>query len=552
MPLLVARVRVGAGSCHFMVIITATAAEVNDRVAERVQACRTLVLCGAGVSMMPPSALPSGPALLRAGLEEVLTDAHALRWVTELFASDRWARLVPEVAFQRLIDVGGTLPTQAFLPLAVASPNSLHEWLTGLSTRGARLVTTNFDLLLERTSRIAPVLHLHGEIDSLDTVVATIRRVGRGLPPSTAVAMDELLRWADHLVVIGYSGNDRDVMDVIESNPPVSVDWVVRSTEDWAFHNLARLADRAEVVAIVTDLRELSDLVGDAHVAGSRAPSVPAWASAPTVLDVGAQHELVVGLYQAVDLHHESIDIADAALTATPGPARGASIRVLLAHALNRLDRQAEAFTIADQALAEPTLDERMRYRALTERGLSLADDTEVDAARRDLEAALRIAENLPGKDGEDRVLFGSALHNMAYAELVAAMNDTGANLARAESLLVRAIDEKRRTGDLLYLQTSLRNVAALLCAVGRHDDARDYDTEFSELATRFSLNWSFAYRFALEGWLRRSLGDAAGATATLREAHRLFREEGDAVMTSKIGAALVELAGEDPLAAPT
>ena len=522
--------------------VTAAPAELRDRVEARVRSHRTLVLLGAGVSMMPPSSLPSGHALLRAGLDEVLTDARARLLADDLSSTDRWHRLVPEVAFQRIVDIGGQLPTQALLPLAIASPNPLHHWLTGLSEQGARLVTTNFDQLLERTCPSAQVVHLHGDIGALETLVATIRRVGRGLSPANSTAMEALVSWAEYLLVIGYSGNDRDVMDVIEARPPAVVDWVVQSESDWSFHNMGRLGARREVVAIVSDLREVCRLVDRPSAGSGIGVRRPSWASRSTVLDSGAQHELLVGLYQAVDLHAESIPLAEAALAAATDATRRASIRVLLSHALNRVDRQTEALAVAEAALAEPTLDSLLRYRLLTERGLSLVDDVDIASARRDLAAALDIAESLSSTGGDDRAILGSALHNLAYMELVAAMHQEKADLAAAESLLVRAINEKRRAGDLPYLQTSLRNLAALLCALGRGGDAAAFDIEFTELAERYSLKWSYAYRFALEGWLRLSLGDGAGAVVALRRAWMLFEAEGDTVMSAKIVAALKDL----------
>jgi tetratricopeptide (TPR) repeat protein len=121
------------------------------------------------------------------------------------------------------------------------------------------LLTTNQDLLFERAaSQLGmkrEVSHLHGRCDESHTIVTLVRDYVRGLPASDA----SLLRGAVNdrtVIVLGYSGRDRDIMPTLVRGHARNIVWVLHPDSKPSPELLAAqkaLGPNLQVVAISAD-----------------------------------------------------------------------------------------------------------------------------------------------------------------------------------------------------------------------------------------------------------------------------------------------------------
>lgn len=218
------------------------------------------ILVGAGVSMVGPTRLPSGPEMLRSSIRNLVNDRRIVGARDAALSRPGVAQLVPELMFQRISDILGALPAELYAPFGLARPNGVHFALAAASSRGASIATTNYDLAIEaalgRDER--PPLHLHGSVADVATIVHTIRAIGRGLPDSIGAAFTAMLN-GRRVAIVGYSGNDREVMDALVAARPSSVTWLVRSSDDPAFPNIERIRPKLNAVTVETcDLEALA------------------------------------------------------------------------------------------------------------------------------------------------------------------------------------------------------------------------------------------------------------------------------------------------------
>lgn len=174
-----------------------------------------VVLCGAGVSMIPPTQLPSGDALRDQCVVGLLSDKISRPYLERIMETPAYRKLLPEIVFQDIAATAEAELDRAMCQiLGVAASNAVHCYL---ATHFTHLFTTNFDLCLENSgARI--VGHLHGTIQSPESLQNRIFRLGK-----TAGAEFEQFRVAaagKPLLVIGYSFRDRDILDLVHETGP--------------------------------------------------------------------------------------------------------------------------------------------------------------------------------------------------------------------------------------------------------------------------------------------------------------------------------------------
>lgn len=207
---------------------------------------------GAGVSFPNPTALPLGRTLTEFALDHTLGVASR----TQLF--ELWDRLnafidetkqgAPLGSIPRLETVLGSISDgqasvsggsydflKGFETFADAEPNENHNYLAELLSAGASVVTTNFDLCVEkclrtrlpgsaklRTTRhglthqcrvsghsgYGTIWHLHGIASRPQDLGATIKAIKTGLPSSFTKELEAHLHRGCHVVFLGYSGTD--------------------------------------------------------------------------------------------------------------------------------------------------------------------------------------------------------------------------------------------------------------------------------------------------------------------------------------------------------
>lgn len=218
-----------------------------------------VVVAGSGISVAPPSNLPSwwqyNQELIQAIKEQALT-------------------LCPEaVEILNLIDIEKNMPVQsisdiivnqgagsAYFPLLEllnsANPNANHLALAELAKKGLlkAVVTTNFDTLIETAFQQEAVslsvaydedsfeqirevvscklLKIHGSVTDSDSMIDTVTQKAVGLSPAKRLAMQGVFCDSE-ILVLGFSGADLDFdldylpfADAFRTNSKIR--WVVR------------------------------------------------------------------------------------------------------------------------------------------------------------------------------------------------------------------------------------------------------------------------------------------------------------------------------------
>jgi tetratricopeptide (TPR) repeat protein len=182
-----------------------------------------VVICGAGISTN--ARLPDGQGLARLVLEELWSRSANLggRWPQQLTAALEWQDdRQPLLQLEMVLELLGrhidprTL-VRVFTVLRSAQPTDEHLILA--SYKGD-VVTTNQDLLIEQAAQLLgrskDVLHLHGDWRHPAGIMALISQYVIGLKHRVRDELKSLVRGRE-LLVVGYSGRDRDVMPHLAS-----------------------------------------------------------------------------------------------------------------------------------------------------------------------------------------------------------------------------------------------------------------------------------------------------------------------------------------------
>ena len=245
--------------------VRSTAADIRSAVAER----RTVLFCGAGVSMDPPATLPDWKTFRDRTIEAVATAESSLsRYLAELvnpeLVGEAGHALAPELVATQV----RTVVPDYFQSLGVLDhdqTNQNHQLIAQLIGAGlvTHVVTTNFDQLIEKAlaavgihfhvyrsdadfaafPREGPgcssveVFKLHGCISDPDTIVATVEQEAVGLSPQKAGVLRWL--WKEFTTVFwGYSGADLkldlDYLQMVSSASNArGFFWNLYSTPSW-------------------------------------------------------------------------------------------------------------------------------------------------------------------------------------------------------------------------------------------------------------------------------------------------------------------------------
>ena len=176
------------------------------------------VLCGAGVSMIAPTRMPSGNDLRDMCVTGLLSDNVSRKYLRGILKSSSYQRLLPESVLQDIAAfTSDALDLLMVKILEGARPNPVHHHL---AANYNNVFTTNFDLCLEK-SGTREVIHLHGSIARPSTLQNRVFRLAK-------TAEEELRRFESdikgkELLVLGYSLRDRDVAEAITSARPARI-----------------------------------------------------------------------------------------------------------------------------------------------------------------------------------------------------------------------------------------------------------------------------------------------------------------------------------------
>lgn len=228
--------------------ITATAASGHLIVAA--ENSNLTILAGAGISKVPPSNLPLGNDIKDYLISLITADPALATHRSNILSSAKYKKLIPELIFQPLYETLEAKMYAAFDILDTNAYNQVHEVLAWLGVhKKARLYTTNFDLLIEKSAR-TPVFveHLHGALNEPDEMTIRIYQVGRGIQRKMATQFQNTNK-GRVLFVIGYSGNDKDIVTLLNQTKFQKIYWLVREAKnDWALSNIKKLNQHDTVV----------------------------------------------------------------------------------------------------------------------------------------------------------------------------------------------------------------------------------------------------------------------------------------------------------------
>lgn len=216
-------------------------------------------LAGAGISMLPPCSLPSGADLKNMALENLLQDQELRPYAEKIKAHPKYGSIVPEIVFQRFYEVLREDLYPFFNILKYANANLAHQSLAFFIEHfDIKVSTTNFDLLIDKfVTKKSNIIHLHGSLTSLATMMIRINQVGRGLESEMKTKFLEEL-FGKNLYVLGYSGNDKDIIDAITESQVEKIVWFVKSASDpFVLANIKRIDPSRDCYVVECDLNML-------------------------------------------------------------------------------------------------------------------------------------------------------------------------------------------------------------------------------------------------------------------------------------------------------
>ncbi len=179
---------------------------------------------GAGVSISPPSSLPSAIELIERTVDIVAPDSYMSQYLMSR---------VRNIRLERILSIVPTLVSNSALQiLNCGKPNSLHFALASALQQGCVVLTTNFDSHIEkalenwepfvyahpthyedlkRHGLPGSLIKLHGsldvEIDGVSSVASTIEKIAFGLSEESTKILKKV-QDKYTIVVLGYSGSD--------------------------------------------------------------------------------------------------------------------------------------------------------------------------------------------------------------------------------------------------------------------------------------------------------------------------------------------------------
>ncbi len=346
---------------------------------------RLTFLVGAGISIDPPTRLPSGLALTNQAFASLFlpdvfdatgartadgaqtTVAHLHQTMSIVDRDGNPAPLRLEVLLGAAAQAGPGPIAQLLHDVIDAPPNPNHEAIGALTALGARVLTTNFDTCIERSASAqgrAVVHHLHQALEDpadVPRLGAFFSTIERGFPDAMTALLDDVLQSTDQLVVAGYSGSDH--FDVNRYFSELSfrglrldhlrVRWLTHGSGPSAGGLSAITGWLTDVGATVSEEHVLTtDVLADVATAfgatvlpptGSARPPTP-----PPDLDLAARQRNTYALYQAIGYPKGSLELIDQA-GLTPGIEEATAIAWSEGR-YTSARRQWEAWTPPDEA----------------------------------------------------------------------------------------------------------------------------------------------------------------------------------------------------------
>lgn len=518
---------------------------------------RAAFLVGAGVSMIGPSPLLSGPQVKDALVGSIAARHGLAREFNGIKRSRAYQAITPEIIFQSLHECINSRLLPFFEILGGGLPNSLHRSFSQYVKRNMGYVlTTNFDTLIERAGgfRSTPpsILHLHGSLKDKASLVVRILQIGKaGIGPVYSNAIKALN--GKTLFVMGYSGSDIDILRMLEKSECLRILWLARDPKDTLLtQRLQSVGKRHEVAIVGGDLRLVARYMSRLVPSGrrtitpaasvNRADVAQSWSK--TVDQAEARAFLVkvlgqLGQYQKAAAL--AVRTADKKLNSSAFPPAWfyneaaedqrcvGNFRVARAHvqkALSLRSYSPRTWTIAgthnisgilslEKARPDPT-------RAIRSARLAL------NILRRDRSAW----RDSNGREYRNMFL-GRIYNNLGLAY------ETAHQWSRSLQAYRRALSFKTRTGDILGSALTCANISILSLRAGKLGRHRYWKKRALVLMDRYELRFQRAYLARRIGEILCDQGQYDDGLQYLRDALREYRLLG----SSKRGIAMTEKA---------
>lgn len=216
-------------------------------------------LVGAGISMLRPCKLPSGSELKNLAVTTLFSKKELETYLLRLKKLSKYEEVVPEIIFQRIFESVKDKLLPFFNILKVANPNRAHKTLACLSDKNnLRIFTTNFDTFIDDfLKNKEQIIHLHGSLNDLSQMMIRINQVGRGIEASLRMLLISLTN-EKTLYVLGYSGNDKDIIDAINSCNFKKIIWSVRNMDNKrVLKNISQIDKIHSCYVVKVDLKDL-------------------------------------------------------------------------------------------------------------------------------------------------------------------------------------------------------------------------------------------------------------------------------------------------------
>ncbi len=214
---------------------------------------------GAGISMLSPCLLPSGQELKNIAVSKLLVHDTLKKYIAKIKRSHNYHNIVPEIIFQRIFEALQDDFFPFFEILKIANPNLAHQSLASFADKyGNAIFTTNFDQLLEAYSiNKGKIIYLHGSLNDLSKMMIRINQVGKGLDLAFKKRFISNTK-NKSIYVFGYSGNDKDIIDALNTCKCKEIIWFVRNKRNQnVLNNLSRISDKYILKIVECNLNTL-------------------------------------------------------------------------------------------------------------------------------------------------------------------------------------------------------------------------------------------------------------------------------------------------------
>lgn len=522
-------------------------AEFVRQIRRALHAHRLTFLTGAGVSMLPPSNLPSGAALKDFAVRTLCACGPLKSRWREIARNQRYKRVTPEILFQRFYACLGEATFLTFFDLFQhARPNSAHRILAELAAKGTvRILTTNFDLLIESLPAASKrTIHLHGALDQPDTMVTRINQVGRGLEGKFRSAIQRHLSRMT-LCVLGYSGADNDVWTALQSSKVDRILWLVRKPDDTAWRNLQRFGRRHDLRVAAADLRVVFRRLGNARFRNDsttkiedleRKRAIERWLQKARLVD---RYSCLSEVFFEIEDYRSAAALSEEAFAVADGTELAGWFRIQAAEAHKILGNFGRAEKLARRAIE---LNKRIGdpfdvAGAYNISGLIQAEKTKPDLtrAKRALRNAIAVIETIDlNKCSSHRREGIRNFHARALNNLGLALSHTRA-ITAAITTYKKSLRIKRSLGDLLGVAVTSGNISLAYLRGSNLRLSSRWRARAVELMNKYEMAFQKAYLLRQTGVLTCARGNVRDGREYLQEALAIYLDLGQAPFGKKL-----------------